>query len=119
MARFGTSDDPFTVNGTVTASPPTGATATPTAAGTTDVQVTSAASRLVGVAVRETAGSAAVVTFYDGTSTAGTRLLSISLAANESVREWFGDRGIAVSASGIFVDRVSGTTEHTVYTGAA
>jgi hypothetical protein len=77
-----------------------------------------ATGRLMGYAVRETTGTAgatALVRFRSGTTAAGTPLgAGVSLVANESVREWFAPNGITVPTA-VFLERVSGTTEVTVY----
>lgn len=73
--------------------------------------------RLIGYSVREAAATpaAAVVRFRSGTTVAGTPLgAGVSLAPGESVREWFGPAGINVPTA-VFLERVSGTTEVTVY----
>ncbi len=69
-----------------------------------------------GFSIRETAGATAVVRVYDNASAAsGTLLDSISLAANESAREYY-LAGIAV-ANGIYVDVVSGAIEGSIRIG--
>jgi DNA uptake protein ComE-like DNA-binding protein len=76
-----------------------------------------AAGRLMGYSVREAAATpaAAVVRFRSGATVAGTPLgAGVSLAPGESVREWFGPAGINVPTA-VFLERVSGTTEVTVY----
>jgi hypothetical protein len=75
-----------------------------------------ATGRLVGYAVRETTGTAgAQVRFRSGTTVSGTTLgAGVTLAANESVREWFAPNGINVPTA-VFLERVSGSTEVTVY----
>jgi hypothetical protein len=76
------------------------------------------AGRLIGYAVRETTGTpgaTAQVRFRSGTTVSGTPLgAGVTLAANESVREWFGPSGINVPTA-VFLERVSGSTEVTVY----
>lgn len=62
-----------------------------------------------GFTLRETAGAVARVDVYDHPSAAsGTLLDSISLAANESAREWYTPGGLEAQ-KGIFVDIVSGS----------
>lgn len=68
--------------------------------------------RLFGVNVFETAGAAAVVALYDGTSTSGVVLGKFNLAADGGQTVWF-DGGI--SASSVFVDVTSGAVSVTVY----
>jgi len=58
-----------------------------------------------GIVVRETAAAVAVVRVYDGTTTAGTLIDEVSLAASGSASLWYGDGGIWCSV-GIFVDVV-------------
>jgi hypothetical protein len=95
------------------------ATSYPLASGTGNAQATSAAGRLLGFTIAETGGSAgATVRLYSGTDNTGVRLATVTLDINESVREWFGPQGIAVGASGVFVERVSGTSSVTVYQAA-
>lgn len=81
---------------------------------TADELVASGRSELAGFSFRETAGSSAVVRVYDSTSAAGVLLLSVSLAAGESVGEVF-PRALD-ARNGIFVDVVSGTVEGSVFT---
>jgi hypothetical protein len=120
-----TVDGTVGISGTVPVSiaaaplPPAAATAFPIAAGTGNNQITSTAGRLMGFTVAETTGTAgAAVRLYSGTDNTGTRLSTVALAANESVRDWFGPGGITVGASGVFVERVSGNTTVTVYQAA-
>lgn len=69
-----------------------------------------------GFTIRETAGSTAVVRIFDNASAAtGTVLEEISLAANESAREFYA-HGIA-AAAGVYVDVVSGTVVGSVRIG--
>jgi hypothetical protein len=84
-------------------------TALPGASG----NVTNAPGRLLGFALRETAGAAAVVRLRD-VDGAGAILTTISLAPGESVRDWFGPGGLAV-ATRIYYEKVSGTIEGAVY----
>lgn len=100
------------------------AAATPTAvaSGTGDAQGVAAAANLryVGFTCRENAGSPAAAEFIlrHGTDNTGTPLAFVKLAANESRADWNGPDGVA-AASGIFVDRVSGTTEITIFSKVA
>src|SRR5688500_15639534 len=95
--------------------------ATPTALATltTDVQGVAAAAGLVlmGYAARETAGTPAVATLIlrHGTLATDPIIVPIELAANGTDKAWFGPNGIAL-ASGIFVDRVAGESEITLFT---
>lgn len=92
-------------------------TATVVTSGSGDTQGVAAATglRLVGFSITEDAGAVARLRLRNGTSTAGTELFDVQLAAGESAREWFGTTG-PKCASGLFVDRVSGTTRLTLYT---
>lgn len=75
---------------------------------TADGQAVSGRARYLGFSVRETSGSASArIDIYSGTSAAGLLLDSVSLAANESTREWYGPQGF-VCPNGIYVDEVSG-----------
>lgn len=95
------------------------ATAAAAASGTADVQIVAAATslRLVGLTAKESAGSPASASFVlrHGTSTAGTPLVHVNLGAGESVRDWFGPGGM-VASSGVYLDRLTGTTDVTVHT---
>lgn len=117
------------VSGTVTANAGTNtstaalAAATPTDPGgtTTSLQVVGAATnlRLVGFSARETTGTAgAVFNIRHGTSNAGALLVTVSLGVSESAREWYGPDGIA-AASGIWLERVSGSTTFVGYSKVA
>ncbi len=97
------------------------ATATVVASGTADVQGLAAQTRLTrlcGYSITEKAGAAAEVIIRAGTSTAGTALADVTLSAGESTREGLWCEDGPVVTSGIFVDRVSGTTTLTLYTRA-
>lgn len=75
--------------------------------------VAAAGLRLMGFAAKESAGVAAVATFnivHGATAAGGTLLVPIELAANESVRDWFGPDGID-AANGISIDWVAGTVD--------
>jgi hypothetical protein len=71
----------------------------------------------MGVAVRESAGApaAAALNLRHGDDAADPLLIPIELAANGSTFQWFGPQGIWCP-SGVFVDRVSGETELTLFT---
>jgi hypothetical protein len=71
-----------------------------------DQQVHTGPAGYVGFAVRETAGAAAIVRVYDGTSASGVLLDQITLAANGFDRAHY--PGGIRAANGIFVDIVSG-----------
>lgn len=94
------------------------ATAYEAAAGTADAALVPAGAgqRLVGFSCREAAATAAAAAFVlrHGASAAGPPLLYVNLAADESVRDWYGPDGIDCPL-GVYVDRESGTTEVVVY----
>jgi hypothetical protein len=78
--------------------------------------VASGATGVRGFSIREAAGATAVVRFRDGTSaTAVPVLASVSLTANESDRDWFGEGGLQVTSGAVYVEIVSGTVEVTVW----
>jgi len=80
-----------------------------------DQVVSASGSVYKGFAIRETAGAAAVVLVYDHASAAsGTLLDTISLAANESAREFYSEGIMALL--GIYVDVVSGAVAGSVRT---
>lgn len=85
------------------------ATALPGASG----DITAGAATLLGYTLRETAGGTAVVRLRDGN--AGTHLATVSLAASESTRDWFGPSGVA-AATKVYYEKVSGTVEGAVFT---
>ncbi len=81
-------------------------------------QLTTVPNSLHGFALRETTNAArAVVELRAGESDEGTLVASITLAAGESIRDWFGPNGIAVS--GLRLVRVSGSAEGSVFLGGA
>ena len=70
---------------------------------------------LFGFAVANASGSAtAELDIYDATGTGGAPLFPITLAANESTREWFGERGLLMH-SGIFLNVSSGEVKGSVF----
>lgn len=91
------------------------APATPIAVnGGADSTLRSTTGTVYGFAVRETAGSTAVLKLR-AISSSGIIVIPVSLSANESAREYF-DHGI-VFDRGIFEDWVSGAYEGTVFIG--
>lgn len=95
---------------TVSQPPAADAIALPGASGA----LTGAAGVLLGFSMRESGGvAAAVVRLRDG-AVGGAILATVSLAVGESVRDWFGDRGVNVP-TGIFFELVSGAVEGAVY----
>ena len=87
-------------------------------AGTADAPLVPArrGQRLVGFSCREAVAAAAAAAFVlrHGQSAGGRPLLYVNLAADESVRDWYGPQGINCP-QGVYVDRESGTTEVVVY----
>lgn len=81
-----------------------------------DAKVGAAAGlRLVGFACRETAGAAAKFIIVTGaTGVAGTVLVPVNLAANESRDAWYGPEGLT-AASGLSIDWVSGAIDIELY----
>jgi hypothetical protein len=91
----------------------TGATPFASAAATSSGQLVAGTGRLMSFSARETTTSAgAVLRLRDGSG--GTILATVSLAANESIRDSF-TNGIAYGTS-LYLERVSGTTEVSVAT---
>jgi hypothetical protein len=81
------------------------------------VRVTTSPGRLMGYAVRETSGTgAALVKFHDGSDVGGDVAISLTLAAGESARDWFGPGGISI-AYGLTVEIVSGQVTGTAFVG--
>ena len=69
---------------------------------------------LVGIGVRETAGAAAAFDVLDGTTSGGNVIVPYTLAANQSVREWFAPWGIDFT-NGLFVNITAGTVRGALY----
>lgn len=95
--------------------PVTGLTAVAAGAGDAQGLVADGGNRLMGYSIRETAGAAAVVSLRHGTADTDPPIAHESLAANGAITRFFGPDGITVPA-GVFVERVSGSTELTLYT---
>lgn len=95
------------------------ADATAVPAGTTDVQGKAGQGglRLMGYAVRESAGTPAVAEalLRHGTAATDPILAFVELAGNGKDAIWFGPNGIRCP-NGVFVDRVAGNTEFVLYT---
>ena len=87
-------------------------TYTTIAAGTTDEAGLAAAAglRLLGYTVRETATAAATLNIEHGTANSSPVLGAENLAASASVSRWFGPQGLPC-ASGIWIERLTGTTQ--------
>lgn len=98
---------------------PAATTPNTVASGTGDTAIVAATAslRLIGFACKEDAGSPAAAEFIlrHGDDAADPILIPVKLAAGESRADWFGPDGIAC-ASGIFLDRVTGTTQVTIFT---
>lgn len=94
------------------------ATAFTVASGTTDAQIVTGPGRLKGVACRESAGVAVAATMIlrDGIDATGKLLVPIELGANSSAFVWMGDDYIEFT-TGLFLDRVAGESEVTVFVG--
>jgi len=88
------------------------------ASGTDDVQAYTGQCRLLGWSFREDAGTPAVATvrLFDGLDNTGTLIAAIELAESGSDHEWYGPQGVWVKV-GVFVEKVAGTSEGSVYTG--
>lgn len=85
------------------------------ASGGAGVRVMSSAGRIAGFSVRETTGAApALVKLHDGFDLNGDLVMTISLAAGESARDWFWPGGISCTY-GLFVEVASGTIEGVAY----
>lgn len=87
-------------------------TYTTIAAGTGDEAGHAAATelRLMGLSVRETAGAVATLNIEHGTANSSPVLAAINLAAAGSTVLWFGPQGLPC-ASGIWIERLTGTTQ--------
>lgn len=67
-----------------------------------------------GFSISETSGTASArIRIFEGNSTAGPILDEITLAANESAREYYADNNFSVG-SGIYVQVVSGSVSGSV-----
>ncbi|MGW9024785.1 hypothetical protein ACWGQ5_11220 [Streptomyces sp. NPDC055722] len=86
------------------------------ASGTANAQAQTGTTQLHGFSVRENAGTPAVATLvlHDGTTAADPIIAAIKLAASESKHVHL--PAIEVS-TGIFVERVAGTSELQLYVG--
>lgn len=69
---------------------------------------------VAGHSFRETSGTTgALVQLFDGVDDTGVELLSVSLAANESARDWYGARGPSFD-NGVYV-KVTGAVAGAVF----
>lgn len=71
--------------------------------------------RLYGFAVKNTSSSAtAEVDFYDGQGSGGILIAGVTLAANESAREWWNRPGVTAT-NGVAVVWVSGSVSGSIF----
>lgn len=85
------------------------------AATTTDLGFVSREGRLYGWAFEETTGAAtAQFELVDGSSNSGDRIVPITLLANESTRDVFGQPGIRVRR-GVWLHMISGSVRATIF----
>lgn len=76
---------------------------------------TNNAGALVGFALRNTSASvSAVVLLRDGTTADAPVVVPITLAPDESIRDWFGPSGVNLSF-GLYVDVTAGAVDGTVF----
>lgn len=81
----------------------------PISAGQLSGQLISGAGRLLVHTIEETTGAAgAKYTLFDGTGVSGTPLVPVTLAANESSRDYFGRHGIPF-LTGVYIQVISGS----------
>lgn len=87
----------------------------PFAATSADVTLYTGAAVLLGWALVETTGTAsAALDIRDGTGTAGQSVVPVTLAANESTRDYPPGNGIAIQF-GLFIDMTSGSARGTLW----
>lgn len=98
--------------------PRAGSDLTAVAATAADVQGLAAVAnlRLMGFSITEAAATAAAaeVSLRHGTAATDPEIIGVNLAADGSVRDFFGPDGIAVP-NGVFVDMVAGTAKLTLF----
>lgn len=71
--------------------------------------------RFYGFAVKETTGATtAEVDFYDGQGSNGILIAGVTLAANESAREWWNRPGVTAT-NGVAVVWVSGSVSGSIF----
>ena len=81
----------------------------------TGVRVMSSPGRIAGFSVRETTGAAAaLVKLRDGADIGGDLVMTISLSAGESARDWFWPGGISLTY-GLFCEVTTGAIEGVAY----
>jgi len=79
------------------------------------VRVMSSPGRIAGFSVRETTAAApALVKLRDGADINGDLVMTISLSAGESARDWFWPGGISLTY-GLFVEVAAGAIEGVAY----
>lgn len=87
----------------------------PTAAVAVSGQMLNGAALIFGWSFRETTNAAiATVELYDGTSTGGALITSITLAINESTRDLMGGNGLEI-LTGIYLNVVAGSVKGAVW----
>lgn len=92
------------------------ALATPTT--TSGVVVSTNIRTLLGWSVAESTGLAtAKFRLRDGTGVSGKLIAPLTLAANESARDWFAEQALVINSGALFLEMVSGSIEGTVYWG--
>jgi hypothetical protein len=84
--------------------------------GAKDSIVSTSAGRLVGWALRETAGATATAYLRDGVDAGGDIIVPISLSANESTRDVYIPGGLSFGR-GLYLDVVTGSVEGSVWLG--
>lgn len=85
---------------------------------TDDTKLSTSSGRLVGYSLAEATGLAgAKVYIRDGVDAEAPILAVITLAANESTRDWWAPGGVGFGR-GLYVDLVSGQIEGALYLGA-
>lgn len=84
--------------------------------GAKDSIVSTSGGRLVGWALRETAGATALAYLRDGVDPDGAIIVPISLSAGESTRDVYIPGGLSFGR-GLFLDVVSGAIEGSVWLG--
>jgi hypothetical protein len=77
--------------------------------------ITSTTGVLMGVSARETSGTATAFFRLRAGGVAGVILATVTLAASESIRDWYGPSGIA-AAGGVYFELVSGAVAGGVQT---
>lgn len=88
----------------------TGAVSVTFPPGSASGQLETRSGRLLGFAVRETAGAAARFRLRNGGDANGQILVPVALLANESSRDWYGPQGLECSR-GLFLEALAGAFE--------